>query len=79
MTLADAIAASTPAATSNSYRKSTVNAGATVATNSTDRPRINSPAFQAYEDKKNAYDAKIADIRARIVNIILNVIDLLIV
>jgi hypothetical protein len=33
------------------------------------RPRNNSPAFLAYESKKTACDARIADIRARIVTI----------
>lgn len=63
MSLADAIAASTPASTKTN-RKSSVSGGA----KTEDRPRNNSPAFQAYEDKKNACDAKIADIRSRIVN-----------
>ena len=82
MSLADVIAASTPASSSASgsaARKAPVKTGNSVtstaaaatgnaSTNSNDRPRVNSPAFQAYEDKKNACDARIADIRNRIVN-----------
>ena len=83
MSLADVIAASTPATSSvsgSAARKAPVKAGNSVtstttaaatgnaSTNSNDRPRVNSPAFQAYEDKKNACDARIADIRNRIVN-----------
>lgn len=72
MSLADAIAASTPASTSTATaagakfnRKSTTSS---VVKNEDGRPRNNSPAFQAYEDKKKACDARINDIRARIVN-----------
>lgn len=36
-------------------------------TDQEDRPRNNSPAFLAYEAKKAACDARIADIRSRIV------------
>lgn len=65
MTLADTIAASTANYSSSTAgpRKNT-----TVKADTSDRPRNNSPAFQAYEDKKNACEAKIADIRARMVN-----------
>lgn len=57
MSLADAISASTPAstATSSTVRKTE------------QRPQGNSPAFLAYEAKRNACDAKINDIRSRIV------------
>lgn len=71
MSLADAIVASTPAAAAApSERKERAKTGASpatsAATNSNDRPRNSSPAFQAYEDKKKGCDARIADIRARI-------------
>ena len=62
MSLADAVAASTPATTSTG-RKAPV----TKNTSTEERPRTNSPAFLAYEAKKNACEARIADIRARIV------------
>lgn len=81
MSLADAIAASAsaPAATSSAASsvnrkftgKSPASAAVTAAgsaAGSNDRPRINSPAYQVYEDKKNACEARIADIRARIVS-----------
>lgn len=64
MSLADAIAASTPAATSTGRK-----AAVTKNTSTEDRPRNNSPAFLAYEAKKNACEARIADIRARIVKL----------
>lgn len=69
MSLADAIAASTPAAaTSNAAnRKSAKMNAASTGSNDNDRPRVNSAAFQVYEDKKNACESRIADIRARIV------------
>ena len=70
MSLADAIAASTPSSnstvTATTSRKAPAKTG-NAAANSDDRPRNNSPAFQAYEDKKKACDSRITDIRARIV------------
>lgn len=68
MSLADAIAASTPSSnsTATTGRKAPVKTG-NAAANSDERPRNNSPAFQAYEDKKKACDSRITDIRARIV------------
>jgi hypothetical protein len=63
MSLADAIAASTPATTSSGRKAPVSNKNAS----NEERPRNNSPAFLAYEAKKNACDARIADIRARIV------------
>lgn len=73
MTLADAIASSTSAsvtvkATTANRKTGTVTSSGSSNKNNEDRPRNNSPAFQAYEDKKNACDARIADIRARLVN-----------
>lgn len=83
MSLADAISASAPAsvvsAASNVNRRSTGKAAfvaSAAGSGSSDRPRGNSPAFQVYEDKKNACDAKIADIRARIVNNKVCIIDI---
>ena len=63
MSLADAISASTPAATSAGRKAPVYNKNVS----NEERPRNNSPAFLAYEAKKNACDARIADIRARIV------------
>jgi hypothetical protein len=63
MSLADAIAASTPATTSSGRKAPVSNKNAS----NEERPRNNSPAFLTYEAKKNACDARIADIRARIV------------
>lgn len=63
MSLADAIAASTPVTTSAGRKAPVSNKNSSTE----ERPRNNSPAFLAYEAKKNACDARIADIRARIV------------
>ena len=65
MSVAEVISASnssTSAATSN--RKP---ANLTKKTDGDDRPRVNSPAFLAYEAKKNACEARITDLRARMV------------
>lgn len=75
MSLADAISASTPTvvtASKASVTKKSPSAHTVahkVSNNSTseDRPRGNSPAYIAYEAKKAACDARIANIRARIV------------
>lgn len=82
MSLADAISASTPAVVTASKapaaaKKSTDNPTAKtvahkVSNNATEeRPRGNSPAYIAYEAKKAACEARMADLRARIVNNIL--------
>ena len=62
MSLAEAISASAPAASSNKAGRKAVS------NNNSDRPKNNSPAFLAYEAKRNACDARINEIRARIVN-----------
>ena len=74
MTLADVVTASSPVTAAKSSKKgisnkSTTTPAVNAASTNEDRPRINSPAFQVYEDKKNACNAKITDIRARIVRI----------
>ena len=63
MSLADAIASSTPVTTSAGRKAPVANKNVS----NEERPRNNSPAFLAYDAKKNACDARIADIRARIV------------
>jgi hypothetical protein len=63
MSLSEAITASTPANTSSGRKVPVSNNNAS----NEKRHRNKSPAFLAYEAKKNACDARITDIRARIV------------
>ncbi len=67
MSISDAIASSTSTSTSTKTAIAAGNRKSAGVSKDEERPRNNSPAFQAYEDKKNACDARIADIRARIV------------